>query len=95
MIEILDKEKITKIIGDRLLTITVVEGCCGYALKTSLSEEKTDGEIEFDGLRFLVSEETIKIAPTMSIEIGQTPKELIVKNLAAKSYCGCGRSFAI
>lgn len=95
MIKITDRQKIAKIIGDRLMAITVVEACCGYALETSFSSETIGDEIEVDGLRFSVNAETQKIAPEISVEVGGEPEGIMVKNMAAKSYCGCGRSFTV
>ena len=95
MITLLNKEKVSEIIGDGVLEISAIEGCCGYALKTSVSGTGKSN-IEVEGLKFLVNEETGKIAPELSIDVDEVNTNLlIVKNLAAKSYCGCGRSFSI
>jgi len=103
MIKLLNKEKVGEIIGNGVLKIVAIEGCCGYVLKTSVSD---DGEanIGVEGLKFSIDEETEKIAPRMSIDVDVdvdvdvddvNTNVLIVKNLSAKSYCGCGRSFSI
>ncbi|MBP6979935.1 hypothetical protein KBB41_02725 [Candidatus Curtissbacteria bacterium] len=95
MIKLLNKEKVGEIIGNGVLKIVAIEGCCGYVLKTSVSD---DGEanIGVEGLKFSIDEETEKIAPRMSIDVDDVNTNvLIVKNLSAKSYCGCGRSFSI
>lgn len=99
MIKLLNKEKVGEIIGNGVLKIVAIEGCCGYVLKTSVSD---DGEanIGVEGLKFSIDEETEKIAPRMSIDVDVDVDDvntnvLIVKNLSAKSYCGCGRSFSI
>ena len=95
MIKLLNKENVGEIIGNGVLKIVAIEGCCGYVLKTSVSD---DGEanIGVEGLKFSIDEETEKIAPRMSIDVDDVNTNvLIVKNLSAKSYCGCGRSFSI
>ncbi len=96
MIELLDHEQVAKIIGDKVLSITAIEGCCGYAFKTELVATSSEDQIEVEGLKFSVSEETKKIAPKLSVGIkNDLPVSLEVRNLAAKSYCGCGRSFTV
>ena len=95
MITLLNKEKVGKIIGDGVLEISAIEGCCGYVLKTSMSGSD-EATIEVEGLKFLIDKETEKIVPELSIGVDEDNSNvLIVKNLAAKSYCGCGRSFSI
>lgn len=95
MITLLNKEKVAEIMGDGVLNIAVIEGCCGYALKTSISNDN-DANIEVEGLKFLIGKETEKIAPELSVDVDKVnPNVLVVKNLVAKSYCGCGRSFSV
>ncbi len=95
MITLANKEKVGEIVGDGVLKISAIEGCCGYALKTLVVSDE-QANIEVDGLKFLIDEETNKIAPELSIDVDEVNNDvLVIKNLAAKSYCGCGRSFSI
>lgn len=96
MIVIDDKAK--EAIGAGVLKIQAVESCCGYALESTVIKklENSDSGVEVDGVKFSVDDFTRKIAPKIGVSVSdETPGALEIKNLAAKSYCGCGRSFAV
>ncbi len=94
MINLLNRDKVAEKIGDGVLSIQAIESCCGYGLETNINDSRSRSNVEVDGIKFLIDEETNKIAPELSIDVdGQDCLE--VKNLKARSYCGCGRSFTV